>query len=74
MNIDQRLEALTQSVELLASFHRDSEKRAGQINGANERRFDQIARNFELVLDSIKRLENVAMAHEQRLDDLEGGS
>lgn len=52
MTIDERLEALTQSVELLASLHRD-----------NERRFDQVARNFEVVLDSIKRLENIAVAH-----------
>ena len=31
MNIDDRLEALTQSLELLASMHRDSEKRMEQI-------------------------------------------
>jgi len=37
----------------------------------NERRFDQITHNFEITLDSIKRLENIAVAHEQRLDDLE---
>ncbi|MGA3096128.1 MAG: hypothetical protein ABSF25_06705 [Bryobacteraceae bacterium] len=31
--------------------------------------FGQVAHNFETVLDSIKRLENIAAAHEQRLDD-----
>jgi len=38
----------------------------------NDKRFSLVTRNFEVVLDSIKRLENVATAHEQRLDDLEG--
>jgi archaellum component FlaC len=67
MTIDERLErlterheALTQSVELLHAMQRD-----------NERRFEQVAHNFETVLDSIKRLENIAAAHEERLDDLE---
>jgi hypothetical protein len=61
MNFEERLEALTQTVEILAAMQR-----------SNEKRFDQIAQNFEVVLDSIKRLERVALAHEQRLDDLEG--
>ncbi len=59
MTIDERLdrlterhEALTQSVELLHA-----------MQGTNERRFEQVAHNFEIVLDSIKRLENIAAAH-----------
>lgn len=60
MNIDERLEALTQTVEIIAGMQRE-----------NEKRFDQITRNFETVLDSLKRLENIAASHEQRLDDLE---
>jgi len=28
-------------------------------------------RNFEIALDSIKRLENIALAHEQRLDEIQ---
>jgi hypothetical protein len=62
MTIDERLEALTQTVEILAGMQRE-----------NEKRFDLITRNFEIVLDSIKRLETIAAAHEQRLDDLEDG-
>ena len=31
MSIDERLEALTQSVELLASLHRDNEKLMAQV-------------------------------------------
>ena len=65
MAIDERLErlrerqeALTQTVELNA---------AAQIK--NDERFGQVTRNFEIVLDSIKRLEHIAAAHEQRLED-----
>jgi hypothetical protein len=61
MNIEERLEALTQTVELISAMQRD-----------NEKRFTQIAAMFESALDSIKRLESIALAHEQRLDDLQG--
>ena len=57
MTIDERLEALAarhealaQTVELMAAMQRDS--------------FTQIGHNFEIVLDSIKRLENIATSHE----------
>jgi len=67
MTIDERLEALTarrealaQTVEIIAAMQRE-----------NETRFALVTRNFETVLDSIKRLENIAASHEQRLDDLE---
>ena len=63
MTIDERLErlaerheALTQSVELLQVMQRDNEERW-------EKRFGQVMHNFETVLDSIKRLENIAAAH-----------
>lgn len=68
MTIDQRLEALTKIVERVAAIQRDNEKRFAD----NEKRFSQVTRNFEVVLDSIKRLENIAAGHEQRLDDIEG--
>jgi hypothetical protein len=67
MTIDERLdklterhEALSQTVELIAGMQRE-----------NEQRFAVVTRNFEVVLDSLKRLENIAVAHEQRLDHLE---
>jgi hypothetical protein len=37
MNIDERLEALTQSVALLASLHKDNEKRMDQLTASAER-------------------------------------
>lgn len=58
--LEERHEALSQTVEILMSMQRE-----------NEKRFAEITRNFELVLDSIKRLGNIAGADEQRLDDLE---
>jgi len=61
MTIDERITALSEFINLLANMQRD-----------NETRFVRITRNFELVHDSIKRLENIAVAHEHRLDDIEG--
>lgn len=62
MTIDERLEAITHNIEILMGMQM-----------ANERRFTLITENFEKAHDSIKRLENIAAAHEERLDDLEGG-
>jgi len=68
MDMDERLEklverheALSQTVEIIATMQRE-----------NEKRFDQVTHNFEIVLDSIKRLEIIATSHEDRLEDLEG--
>src|SRR5690242_16378341 len=106
MTIDERLEAITHSLDTLTKIHLDNDReyhdRFAEIAEAqhrnlednrefrerfreiaeaqrrNDEHFAQIARQFEVVkhtfesaLDSIKRLENVAVAHEQRLDDLE---
>jgi hypothetical protein len=58
MTIDERIEALTQSVELIASLHRDLE--------------ESTARNFERLTAAMERLANIVIAHEERLDKLEG--
>lgn len=75
MTIDQRIEALTQSVELLASFHRDSEKRmedyAKQMKelSAEHRDFARLMTQYSAdVKDTFRRLGNIAAAHEERLD------
>jgi len=60
MTIDERLENISQQLEILTGMQH-----------ANERRFAQITTNFEKVHDSIRRLENIARSHEERLDDLE---
>lgn len=42
MNLDERLEALTHSVELLASMQRDTESRIAQL-AKNQKRLEQLA-------------------------------
>jgi hypothetical protein len=51
--LQERHEALAQSLELLKSLHDDNERRIGQL------------------MDSMNRLVNIVISHEQRLDDLE---
>ena len=64
MTLDQRLEALTQSVELLATMHKDLEQQTAQ-------RFAETAQRFTETLQFINQLARIASAHEQRIDDLE---
>ena len=61
MTIDERLENISQQLEILTGLQQ-----------ANERRFSEIAAVFASEHESIKSLENIARIHEQRLDDLEG--
>lgn len=81
MNIDERLQALTQSVELLASLHRDSEKRMEQLAQEAARLAQGQARlaqgNARLeglvteIAEGTARLLRVAEVHEQRIRRLE---
>ena len=61
MTLDERLENISHQLELLTGMQH-----------ANERRFEEIRKLFQAEHDSIKSLEAIAVAHEQRLDDLEG--
>jgi len=61
MNIDERLEALTHTVELLAAMHRDSEKRMERLEGL-----------VTEIAEGTARLLHVVEVHEQRISDLEG--
>jgi hypothetical protein len=60
MTIEERLESISQQLEILTG-----------LQHANERRFSEIAATFVTEHESIKSLENIARIHEQRLDDLE---
>jgi hypothetical protein len=71
MTIDERLEALTarhealtQSLELLTYDVRE-------MRASMDHRFAKTAEIFETALDSIKRLETIATAHEHRISRLE---
>jgi Ni,Fe-hydrogenase III large subunit len=56
--LTDRVDAIAQSVELLTALHRDLEK--------------ETASRFAETLQFINRLAQVAEAHEQRIDGLEG--
>ena len=62
MDIDKRIEALTQSVERLASFHRDTETAMRELD---EKLTAKIAENA----DNIAQISQLVLIHEQRLDD-----
>jgi chromosome segregation ATPase len=82
MDIDDRLNALTQTVELLASFHKDNEMRMERLG----QHMEQFAHEMKSLAKRNERLENlvtdiaegtarllhVVEVHEQRISDLEG--
>jgi len=63
MNIDERLEALTHSVELLATMHKDQMKRQ-----------DRLEKLVTDIAEGTARLLHVLEVHEQRISDLEEGA
>ena len=67
MNLDERLEALTHSVELLASMQRDTESRIAQL-AKNQKRLEQLATE---IAEGTARLLRIVESHEQRISDLE---
>ena len=75
MNIEQRLEALIQTVELLAQMHKDNEKGMERFSREMERLSKRNARLEGLVTEIAEgtaRLLRVVEAHEQRISKLEG--
>lgn len=54
MTIDERIEALTQSVELIASFHKDNEKRMALMMDAITR-LANIAGNHEERIEDLEK-------------------
>jgi hypothetical protein len=60
MDIDSRLEALAQSLELVVGLHRDNEKRLAQV-------MDTMNRLGRIIEIHEQRLDE----HDARLDDLE---
>jgi hypothetical protein len=57
MTIDERLETLAMHLEVVTHMHEDSEKRMTQYSAD--------------VKDAIKRLANIAAAHDEALEDHE---
>jgi methyl-accepting chemotaxis protein len=81
MTIDERLEklaerteAIAQSVELLTSLHLDNERRYEERFAKMDDRFAKTEERMVQLIDTMNRLANVVIRHEERLDDLEGHS
>jgi chromosome segregation ATPase len=82
MDLDERLGALTQTVELLASFHKDNEKRMERLMTAMEglgktteglqKKNDRLEGFVTEIAEGTARLLHVAEMHEERIDRLEG--
>jgi hypothetical protein len=62
MTIDERIEALTMNLKLLARSHEDTNRRVTALLTATERD-----------VENIRGLARIAELHEHRLTDLEGG-
>jgi hypothetical protein len=67
MNIDERLEALTQSVELLAGMHKDDQKMIDRLSKRN----DRLEALVTEIAEGTARLLHVIESHEERISDLE---
>ncbi len=68
MNIDERLEGLTHSVELLAGMQIETEKRMAQLVEQSTRLQDAIA----TMAEGVAQITRVVLDHDQRIDNLEG--
>jgi hypothetical protein len=74
MSLDERLEALTQTVELMAAMQRDNErfdrrhKQLATQTSQHEHLFGQVALRFHEVGDYIDSLARIAGVHQERLD------
>jgi hypothetical protein len=75
MNIDERLEALTHSVELLAGMQIETEKRMGQLAESMAQltnRTSRLEESMVTLVDGMTLLTRIALDHTERIDNLEG--
>jgi hypothetical protein len=81
MTIDERLEALTQSVELLQHSQRDTDEKIRHLAVIAEQNEERAQRMMEAIgrldaragdmMDAIKRLARIADIHDRRIERLE---
>ena len=72
MDIDQRIDALTQSVELLASMHKDSEVHIAEWHEENKQRIKATDKQIKNLGGYIRTVAHRVFDHEARLRGLEG--
>jgi hypothetical protein len=63
--IEERLEAVVETLELVAAMQRDHEKALESANRKWDERFDKL-------MSAVETLTQVAQSHERRLSGLEG--
>ena len=66
--IDERLDGLTQTLEIIAAMQRDNERRFAET----DRRIAETDRRIAALSDNLSALVQVAQLHERRLTNLEG--
>jgi hypothetical protein len=71
MTIDERLEALTQSLELIAHMQQAEEKRAAERDDKTDQRISRILDVVEKQAGNIDKLAAIAHDHQQRIERLE---
>jgi non-ribosomal peptide synthetase component F len=67
MTIDERLEALTQSVELLATLHRDLERETAARFAETAAATAKTEERMGQLMETMNRLGNIIISHEQRI-------
>ena len=72
MNIDERIDALTQSVELLKSFHEDNEKHMAEFRLTIAERDARLEALVTKIAEGTVRLLRSSETHEQRIANHEG--
>jgi hypothetical protein len=69
VTIDERLAALTMTVELLAGMQKTTEQNLAQLT----ERMDRLTEHMTGLTVTMNRRANIVIRHEERLDALDGG-
>lgn len=71
MTIDERVEVLVQTVELMAQMHRDNERKYDALLLKQDERVNKTDERIGRLGQVVESLYQIAQSHEQRLDRLE---
>ena len=71
--IDERIDALTMSMELHAAMMRDVDLRLEKMGHDMNQRLDKLTRAVEIDAENIRALARIAEAHQHRIVSLESG-
>jgi hypothetical protein len=71
MTIDERIGALTQSVELIASLHRDTGKHLAELEDKLRESAERTERHIIKLTDAMTELVHIVQDQEHRIRDVE---